>query len=132
MRFGLVVFVFAWLTAPGQALEESQVQECICKQGRMEVATPAGTYVDCLLDDYAVEVDPSDRWAEALGQALHYALETKRSAKVVLYCESEQDNDALCYRHALRLEQTIKGHGLPVVVELHNAQSLSEICSFED
>lgn len=128
MRIWSVLAFLAWSVSPAVSLEESAVQACICKQGRQEVATQAGTFVDCLTGRFAIEVDPSERWAEALGQALHYALESKRAAKVVLYCDSLQDDDARCYRHALRLEATIRGYNLPVTVELHDAASLVKIC----
>jgi len=129
VRWVLSFLVFAF-AGPAHALDERSVQECICEHGRTEVFTKSGTYVDCLLDDFAIEVDPSEKWAEALGQALHYALETDRTAKVVLFCDDRQEDDALCYRHALRLEATIEGYDLPVVVELHDTKSLAELCGF--
>jgi hypothetical protein len=39
---------------------------------------PNGTYVDCLNDTYAIEVDFSNKWAEAIGQSLMYAAELER------------------------------------------------------
>ena len=45
------------------------------------------TRVDCLTDKYAVEFDFANKWAESIGQALHYQLMTGKKAKVVLSLE---------------------------------------------
>ncbi len=43
--------------------------------GETEVVLPNGTRCDILTDQYALEVDFADKWAEALGQCLNYAPE---------------------------------------------------------
>ena len=42
------------------------------------------TRVDCLTDTHAVEFDFANKWAESIGQALHYGLMTGKKPKVVL------------------------------------------------
>ena len=45
------------------------------------------TRVDCLTARHAVEFDFANKWAESIGQALHYQLMTGKRAKVVLILE---------------------------------------------
>ena len=44
--------------------------------------------MDCLTDTHAVEFDFSNKWAESIGQALHYQHMTGKKAKVVLILEN--------------------------------------------
>jgi predicted RecB family endonuclease len=81
----------------------------------LEVLTKAGTYADCLGDEYAIEVDPTSKWAEAIGQSLHYASELNRKPKIILFCE---DTAAHCLADKLRLESTIAFHELPIIYEI--------------
>jgi len=41
--------------------------------GKIEYVLPDKTRVDCLTDEYAIEVDFAKKWAEAIGQSLYYA-----------------------------------------------------------
>ena len=68
------------------ALDERHYQDAWCKAqgGQTEYVLPDKTRVDCLTDAYAVEVDFAQKWAEAVGQSLHYASWTGRRAAVVL------------------------------------------------
>src|SRR5262249_42226858 len=67
---------------------------------------PNGTEVDCISDDYAIEVDFSNKWAEAIGQALMYASELERLPGIILLCRSNEDR-GLCLKHAYLIEQTV-------------------------
>ena len=51
--------------------KERWYQEQGCT-GVTEYRLPDRTRVDCLLEDYAVEYDFGRKWAEAIGQSLHY------------------------------------------------------------
>lgn len=84
-----------------------------CSQmgGTTDVPTPSGARVDCLLDDMAVEADWSEKWAEAIGQSLHYAGQFNRQA-AILFLVHEESRPA----HLLRLEQTISDFSLPIVI----------------
>lgn len=93
------------------SLNESQIQACACEGMQQEVRTAAGTYVDCLDDEYAIEIEATSGWAEALGQSLHYAEQTGRKAKVLFFCEEEP---AVCQRHQYRFEATVAAYGLPI------------------
>ncbi len=67
---------------------------------------PNDTYVDCLTDEYAIEVDFSNKWAEAIGQSLMYAAELERLPGIILVCRRDTD-ESLCLRHAYHIEQTV-------------------------
>ena len=54
-----------------------------------------GTRVDCLTEEYAIEFDFADKWAEAIGQSLHYALMTGKKPGIVIIIEKESDKKHL-------------------------------------
>ena len=64
---------------------------CIERGGKLEVVLPSGKRCDCVLSEYAVEHDFAGKWAESLGQALHYASQTGLIPGIVLICEKESD-----------------------------------------
>jgi hypothetical protein len=57
---------------------------CYQQQGMEEVVLEDGTRVDCLTSREAIEVDFSNKWAEAIGQALSYARQTGKRPGVLL------------------------------------------------
>ena len=65
---------------------EESYQEAWCKRnnGISEFENKDFTRVDCLTKTHAVEFDFANKWHEAIGQALHYGVMTKRTPKVVL------------------------------------------------
>ena len=65
---------------------ERYYQEKMCKKmdGLVEYRLKDKTRVDCLTDDYAIEVDFAKKWAEGIGQALFYALMTGKEPAVGL------------------------------------------------
>jgi hypothetical protein len=60
-----------------------------------------------------------------LGQALHYAAETNRKPKVILYCAESMD---ACLKDRLRHQPTISAYGLEVDLTLHDRESLEKEC----
>ncbi len=54
---------------------EKYYQTKMCQElgGKMEYILFDKTRVDCLTDEYAIEVDFAKKWAEAIGQSLYYA-----------------------------------------------------------
>lgn len=93
------------------ALSESQIQTCACEGMEQELRTAAGTYVDCVSETHAIEIEATSGWAEAIGQSLHYAAETGLKAKVLFFCE---ESESACYRDMLRFESTVEAWGLPI------------------
>jgi len=78
-----------------------QLAWCADGGGRVEVVLPDKTRLDCLLADYAVEVDFARKWAEAIGQAMHYSRLTGKPPGVLLILEAPEDE-----RYLLRLKET--------------------------
>ncbi|MDT8451555.1 MAG: hypothetical protein RQ936_02275 [Gammaproteobacteria bacterium] len=68
-----------------------QVQFCEKVNGVTEFILPDRTRVDCLTDEYAIEVDWAKKWAESIGQSLFYADMTDKKAGVALIV-GENDN----------------------------------------
>lgn len=60
---------------------------CKCHNGITEYKNQDYTRVDCLTETHAVEFDFANKWAESIGQALHYQYLTGKKAKVVLILE---------------------------------------------
>ena len=53
-------------------------------QGKVEYRLADSTRVDCLTSTHAIEYDFAHKWAEAIGQALHYAAMTGKKPGIVL------------------------------------------------
>lgn len=68
---------------------ESSYQRAWCSMhnGVEEYENSDRTRVDCLTDTHAVEFDFANKWAESVGQALHYQRMTGKRAKVILILE---------------------------------------------
>ena len=77
----------------------------------MEVVLPDKTRCDCVTTTHAIEFDFANKWAEALGQALHYSLLTSKQAGIVLILEAESD-----WRFYYRLMCVVSDNGLDVRV----------------
>ena len=56
----------------------------------MEYKLDDNTRVDCLTDKLAVEVDFAPKWAECIGQAIHYGHKTHRQAACLLILENPE------------------------------------------
>lgn len=75
----------------------------------MEYRLEDATRVDCLTEQYAVEVDFAPKWAEGAGQALYYGLRTGKEPAVLLIMEKETDT-----RYLERLTPVAEEHGIAV------------------
>ena len=96
----------AHASTTSQAHSESWYVEQSCL-GEIEVRLPVRTRVDCLTNQYAIEYDFTHKWAEAIGQALHYGLMTNRRAGIVLIGSQEDAG----YKRAW---DVIRAYGLPI------------------
>ena len=115
------LIILTALMLSGQTLAQKAQKEdfyaelwCDSQGGVSEVRTSQGTRADCVLPDYAVEVDFDNKWAEGLGQALHYGVEFDRQPAVLLIMKDHDGKDRSKYKQ--RLESTIKGANLNVKV----------------
>jgi hypothetical protein len=84
--------------------------------GRTEVSIEGGR-VDVLTEHYAIEVDRLEKWHEAIGQASHYALKTKKTPVAALIIPSDSWPLAPSAVAKLRLvEETCLGKGIRLVL----------------
>lgn len=72
---------------------EKHYQTKLCDEldGEMEVVLKDRTRVDCLTDEYAIEVDFAKKWAEGIGQSLYYAHMTGKKPAVALIVDEDKD-----------------------------------------
>jgi hypothetical protein len=108
----LLVFGFAENAfAKKHKKPEKNYQREWCEKmgGKAEVRMPDGTRCDCLLEKFAVEFDFGPKWAEAIGQAMYYGLQTGKLPGIVLILESKKDNIFW-----IRLNSTILHYRLPI------------------
>jgi hypothetical protein len=103
------VFFIGMVPTMSGAVDERTWQSRYCEGMELEKHLPSGGYVDCLSPEYAIEVDWSEHWAEAVGQSLYYASATGRKPGIILLCrESEGPVEGLCRSYVYRLEYALK------------------------
>lgn len=108
MRIALALPLLVLFTGPSVAQElERDRQEQLCAGMQIgRYLTQTRTYVDCVTDDHAIEVDFSNKWAEAIGQSLLYAAELERLPGIILVCHRDTE-PTTCLRHGYLIEQTV-------------------------
>lgn len=72
-----------------------QQQWCDERKGVMEYVLDDRSRVDCLTDEYAVEIEFAAKWKEAIGQALFYGIKTGKKPGAVLIMEKDTDGKYL-------------------------------------
>ena len=94
-------------------LSEKEISNNWCKKngGISEYRTKDNTYVDCLTNFYAIEVEFEKNWKEAIGQSLHYAESTGKKAAILLILQKKRNKD---YENLLR--RVIRKFNLPIKV----------------
>jgi len=88
-----------------------QTKWCLEQGGEMEVILPDRTRCDCLTKVHAVEVEFGNKWHHAIGQSLHYALQTGKHVGILLIIESPNER-----KYWERLDRVIKTYNLPIDV----------------
>ena len=83
---------------------ESSYQHAYCSahNGIEEYELSDKTRVDCLTETYAIEFDFANKWAESIGQALHYGLKTDKNPKVVLILDNKYKEQQMVYVDRLK------------------------------
>lgn len=101
--------VFSVSAEAKRFLPEQYYQQEWCNEhrGSMEYRLPDGSRVDCLTEDYAVEVDFASKWAESIGQSLYYANWTAKKPGVVLIIEKKSD-----FRHYYKIRKICDIYGI--------------------
>lgn len=97
LKIGLLLALVAACSPAysGVKLLEKHYQEAWCSSREdivaIEYRLSDGTRVDCMLEDYALEVDWARNWAEAIGQSLYYAIKTNKKAAVLLIVGPDEE-----------------------------------------
>ena len=81
--------------------------------GHVEVLMQDGSRCDIITQTHAIEVDFASKWAEAIGQSLNYARQTKKRAGILLIINKERDQKKIT-----RLINTIRSFKLPIQIFL--------------
>jgi hypothetical protein len=76
----------------------------------MEVVLDDGARVDCITEEYAIEFDFANKWAEAIGQSLYYAHKTNKKPAVVLIMENPEQDE----KYYNRIKQVAENYGITV------------------
>lgn len=95
---------------------------CSAHNGIEEYENKDKTRVDCLTAYHAVEFDFANKWAESIGQALHYQLMTGKKTMVVLILEKPTKEMLYYYR----VKELGKIHGFDVEYVTTNILNLDE------
>jgi len=108
--FSLLALFLMGCGATPKKHHERYYQTQICNQldGEMEYVLEDRTRVDCLSDEYAMEVDFAKKWAESIGQALYYAYMTDKKPAVGLIVGKKDKRylkrlDAIAQRYGIRV-----------------------------
>ena len=110
--FGALLIVLFVSVANAKNLHlEKFYQERWCTEngGETEKVFPDKTRCDCLTSSHAIEVDRGANWAQSIGQALHYSLQSGKKAGIVLILEKPGDD-----RYWDRLNKIIEHFKLPI------------------
>lgn len=87
--------------------ESYQKAWCSIHGGVTEYENADHIRVDCLTKTHAVESDFANKWAESIGQALHYGLMTGKKPKVVLILDNPK-TQMVYYKRVERLGKKYK------------------------
>lgn len=106
----IIALLLPTLCFAGHLRKEKAYQREWCDRagGVKEYRLDDGTRIDCLTDEYAIEFDFAEKWAESVGQSLYYAERTGRKPGVVLIMEYEGDERFLTRLNALAVRYNIK------------------------
>lgn len=110
-RILYIIFLIPIIVNAGE--REYQERFCAGVGGQVEFVLPDRTRVDCLTERHAIEVDFARKWAEAIGQSLHYAKMTGKAPGVLLIVDGESDQ-----KYVDRLYGAINRWHLPIQVWL--------------
>ena len=100
-----LVFLFLCLinipSFAAHILPEKYYQNAWCSQwrGQQEVKLIDSTRVDCITKNYGIQFYCAPKWAEAVGQSLHYARMTGKKPAIILIIEK---NDDFKYYHRVK------------------------------
>lgn len=93
IRIALILLFTCQIAQAKHLYNEKYYQNIWCEKqnGITEFKLIDDTRVDCLTKTHAVEFDFAPKWAEAIGQSLHYARLTGKNPAIVLIIEKNSD-----------------------------------------
>lgn len=135
LRIAIALFLVCTSTSAKHLHPEKYYQKIWCSEhfGKQEVILSDNTRIDCLTSTHAIEFDFASKWAEAIGQSLHYSNMTGKKAGIVLIVENKNDFKhyekikPLCLKHNISLwymqpptqvQQTTKFYNIEDIIEL--------------
>lgn len=110
-RFVVMACFIAFMGSLNASENDVNVAWCASMGGESEFRTKDGTYVDCLTNELAIEAEYDYNWKEAIGQSLHYAESTNRTAGILFIKRAKSRKD---YRSELL--RVINKYNLPIEV----------------
>jgi len=111
VKFLLSIIACIFLITPahaGRLHKEAAYRDAWCI-GQTEVKLEDGTRGDCITTNYAVEVEFAQKWAEGIGQSLHYARLTGKKPAILMIIEKETD-----WRYYKRALPTARKHNIRI------------------
>ena len=92
---------------------EKHYQTLLCNElgGEMEYVLEDRTRVDCLTEEYAIEVDFAKKWAESIGQSLYYAHMTGKKPAVGFIIDIKKEK-----RFLKRLESIAQKYRIKIFI----------------
>jgi len=107
----LVLIPFVTFSQVKQNEKYYQTEFAKVINGTTEVYLPDRTRVDIMTESHVFEVDFATKWAESIGQSLHYEGMTGKQAAVLLVMKGTSEE-----RFLKRLMQVASKHGIEVWV----------------
>ena len=91
MRQIVFILLLCSISSAKHLHKEKWYQEIFCSKmnSAIEYQLKDKTRVDCLMENYAVEVDFANKWAESIGQSLFYGYMTGRAPAILLIIEDK-------------------------------------------
>lgn len=108
----LLFVLFSFTACSSVKKNEKYYQTIFCEKldGVIEYKLKDKTRVDCLTDDYAIEVDWAKKWAEAVGQSLYYSEMTNKKPAIALISSSNDE------RFIYRVEKLAKKFDIKIFI----------------
>lgn len=119
MKKLLIVFLFFNFTAHASPTKKNEAyfNHIYCQniQGQEEFRLANKVRIDCLTDEFAIEMDWAKKWYEGITQALYYGMKTGKKPRLVLIMKSGKDQ-----KYYSRALQTAKHYKLPISITTIN------------
>jgi len=105
----LILLLLLTITVFSQKQHEKYYQKRFAEyiHGKTEIVLDDRTRADIVTDTFAIEVDFAHKWAESIGQSLHYADMLHKKAGVLLIVNEKKDNKYIDTLMSVAIKQNI-------------------------